>query len=56
MTLLLAILMAFAAVGILCYEAGADAGKRAQWHADQVRHELDLVAAQQRHPSSRRAA
>jgi hypothetical protein len=52
--LTLAILFAFTGVGILCYEAGADAGKRARWEAE-VQQSLDLVAqagSRSRHPSS----
>ena len=54
-TLILATLMAFAAVGVLCYEAGADAGKRADWEKSSA-DALALVAeagARLRHPSAR---
>ena len=44
MTLIIALLLSYAAVGLACYEAGADAGKRAQWEAEQAQ-------SRDRHPS-----
>jgi hypothetical protein len=52
-SLIVATLMAFAAVGILCYEAGADAQKRADWEKASA-DALALVAeagSRGRHPS-----
>jgi len=54
-TLIVATLMAFAAVGYLCYEAGADAGKRADFDKASA-DALALVAeagSRTRHPSAR---
>jgi hypothetical protein len=54
-TLILATLMAFAAVGILCYEAGADAGKRAEFkaHSDDALALVAEAGSRVRHPSAR---
>jgi hypothetical protein len=57
-TLIIALLATYGAVGIACYEAGADAGNRARWDAE-VQQSLDLVAqagSRSRHPGGRDAA
>jgi hypothetical protein len=53
--LILATFMAFAGVGYLCYEAGADAGKRAEFdrHSDDALSLINEAAARLRHPSNR---
>jgi len=51
MTLLIALLASYAVVGLLCYEAGADERKRAEWDPA-VERQMDL--ARLRHPSADR--